>query len=211
MATTETMTVHKALAELKILDKRIMNAMSDAVLIATKKNNQEKIRGKNVTDFNTDAVSSYDHITGLIKRRNAIKNAVNVSNATTTVRIGDDEYTVVEAIDKKNHAMEYYTELRDLMAQQFNARSNEVDKHNDSLQQKAEQFVTGLGGEVKKGSDEYTTTISTYIKSNTMELIDPLNLERKIKDLDEEINAFMPEVDAALSSSNAVTTITISY
>lgn len=213
MATRETMTLHKALAELKVLDSRIDGAIANGTFITTKKNNQEKVRGKSPDQFSADAKSTYDKVVDLIKRRNAIKDAVNVSNATTKVTISGTEYTVVEAIDKKNHGMEYYVTLRDILEQQLADAKRNLEKHNDSLQQKAEQFVTGLnaGGEVKKGSEEYNTTLNTYIKSNTMELIDPLGLEKKIEELNDMINSFLPEVDAALSVSNALTTITIEY
>lgn len=46
--TTEKMTVHKALAELKVLDDRILAAIGACNLITTKKNNQDKVRGKTV-------------------------------------------------------------------------------------------------------------------------------------------------------------------
>ena len=67
------------------------------------------------------------------------------------------------------------------------------------------------GKEVKTDSAEFTTAVDTYIKSNTMTLLDPLGIEKKIEELDDMINSFLPEVDAALSVSNAVTTITIEY
>ena len=211
--TTEKMTVHKALAELKILDARIQGATNNGVYVAVKKNNQEKISGKSVEDFKAAAKADYDRAYDLIKRRNAIKRAVTLSNATTPVKIGGDEMMVVEAIDMKNHGMEYYIHLRDVLTLQLGRAKTALEKNNDALQSKAEQFVTGLnaGGEVKKGSEEYTSTMNNYIKANTMELIDPLSLERKIQELDDKINAFMPEIDAALSVSNATTTIEISY
>lgn len=44
-----------------------------------------------------------------------------------------------------------------------------------------------------------------------MELIDPVGLEKRIEELDSMITAFMTEIDAALSVSNALTTIEITY
>lgn len=213
MAVKETMTVHKALAELKVLDKRIMDAMSAATFVANKKNNQEKVCGSTPSEFSNFAFSSYDKISDLIKRRNAIKDAVNVSNATTEVEINGNKYTVVEAIDKKNHGMMFYTVLRDTMAAQYARAKSEMEKQNSQLQQKAEQFVTGLMGnkETASKNEDYDASVKTYIKSNTVEMIDPLGLEKKIAELDDMINAFMPEVDASLSVSNALTTITIEY
>ena len=211
--TTETMTVHKALAELKILDSRIGDAILSGDFVITKKNNQDTVKGKTAAQYKTKATESYQKASDLIRRRNAIKNAVVVSNANTTVKIGDAEYTVVEAIEKKNHGMDYYVQLRDVLRQQFAKQKADLEKHNASLQQKAEQFVTGLmgGKDVKTDSAEFSNAVDTYIKSNTMTLLDPLGIEKKIEELDDMINTFLPEVDAALSVSNAVTTITVEY
>lgn len=43
--TKETMTVHKALAELKILDARIFNATSGKTFVASKKVSDKKVGG----------------------------------------------------------------------------------------------------------------------------------------------------------------------
>ena len=211
--TTETMTVHKALAQLKILDSRIGDAILSGDFVITKKNNQDTVKGKTAEQYKTKATESYQKASDLIRRRNAIKNAVVVSNANTTVKIGDAEYTVVEAIEKKNHGMDYYVQLRDVLRQQFAKQKADLEKHNASLQQKAEQFVTGLmgGKDVKTDSAEFSNAVDTYIKSNTMTLLDPLGIEKKIEELDDMINTFLPEVDAALSVSNAVTIITVEY
>lgn len=210
---SETMSIHKALAELKTLDSRIEKAIGEGTFVRTKKNNQEKVGGKTVEQFKSNAKDSFKKASDLIRRRNAIKDAVNVSNATTKVKISDKEYTVVEAIDKKNHGMEYYVSLRNALTMQLSKAKAELEKHNSSLQVKAEQFVTGMMGsrDIKSNGEEFDAAVTLYIKSNTMEMIDPLDIENKIKELDDVIYSFLPEVDAALSCSNALTTITIEY
>ena len=214
--TAETMTVHKALAELKILGGRIEGAILSGDFVITKKNNQDTVKGKTVEQYKAKTTEAFQKASDLIRRRNAIKNAVFVSNAKTMVKIGDKEYTVVEAIEKKNHGMDYYIQLRDILRQQLSKQKTELEKHNASLQQKAEQFAVAMMGgkdvkDVKTDSDEYVASMNTYIKANTMTLLDPLGIEAKIEELDDMINTFLPEVDAALSVSNAVTTITVEY
>lgn len=213
---TETMTVHKALAELKVLDSRIESAILSGDFVITKKNNQDTVKGKTAEQYKAKTTEAFQKASDLIRRRNAIKNAVVVSNAKTMVKIGDKEYTVVEAIEKKNHGMDYYIQLRDILRQQLSKQKTELEKHNASLQQKAEQFAVAMMGgkdvkDVKTDSDEYVASMNTYIKANTMTLLDPLGIEAKIEELDDMINTFLPEVDAALSVSNAVTTITVEY
>ena len=214
--TAETMTVHKALAELKILGGRRDSKILSGDFVITKKNNQDTVKGKTVEQYKAKTTEAFQKASDLIRRRNAIKNAVVVSNAKTMVKIGDKEYTVVEAIEKKNHGMDYYIQLRDILRQQLSKQKTELEKHNASLQQKAEQFAVAMMGgkdvkDVKTDSDEYVASMNTYIKANTMTLLDPLGIEAKIEELDDMINTFLPEVDAALSVSNAVTTITVEY
>lgn len=49
--TAETMTVHKALAELKILGGRIEGAILSGDFVITKKNNQDTVKGKTVEQY----------------------------------------------------------------------------------------------------------------------------------------------------------------
>ena len=51
----------------------------------------------------------------------------------------------------------------------------------------------------------------TYIENNTYDLIDPLDVVKIMENLEAEINEFNAEVDAALSTSNALTVIEFEY
>ena len=107
MSTVEKMSVHKALAELKIIDSRIERSIDDAQFCVANKHSNEKINGIPVEDAKKLMVGSYDKASDLIKRRNAIKRAVVLSNAKTIVMIADREYTVAEAIEMKNHGIDF--------------------------------------------------------------------------------------------------------
>jgi hypothetical protein len=105
--TKETMTVHQALAELKMMDKRITAAIQEPEWVVTNKHSNTKIGGVAVKDWMTDIQSKYRKVLSLIARRDAIKRAVVNSNAVTKVVVAGVEYTVAEAIDRKNHGVEY--------------------------------------------------------------------------------------------------------
>ena len=51
--TTEKMTIHKALAELKTMDDRISKAIRNATYVMAVKHSAEKINGVKVADFKT--------------------------------------------------------------------------------------------------------------------------------------------------------------
>ena len=109
--TTEKMTIHKALAELKIIGDRINSSISTATFIKANKHSNEKINGVSIEDFRKQIQGSWDKSNDLIKRRNAIKRAVVLSNATTKVKVGIEEFTVAEAIEMKNTGMQFKKEL----------------------------------------------------------------------------------------------------
>ena len=212
--TRETMTVHKALAELKIIDERITTAINGGVYCVANKHSNEKIRGVLVDVYKGVMQGFYDKATDLIKRRNAIKRAVVLSNAVTKVKIIDSEYTVAEAIEMKNHGVEFDVQLLEALNKQYNKALSEILKQNgDDLEKRAEQYVIGIYGskEGKTNTDDFEKTKKDFITANSYELVDPIKILDKINALEEKIAAFKAEVDAVLSCSNSITEIEINY
>lgn len=212
--TTETMNVHKALSELKVIDSRIVNLISSATFCNTKKNNSAKIAGETVEDYEKDIRGSYDKITNLIERRKAIKKAVTLSNAVTKVTINGEEYTVAEAIEMKNHGMENDKILLKFMSVQYTKALKLYETANgDELQAKAQAYVTGLFGTKENAvkGEVIDQTMKTFIDANGVTMIDPLDLKAKVEALQDKIDSFTSEVDSILSTSNAMTSIEIIY
>ena len=216
--TTEKMTVHKALAELKVIDERISKAIADGVYVIANKHSNDKISGMPVNDFKDHMRASYQKATSLIDRRNALKRAVVLSNATTKITIGGTEYTVAEAIEMKNHGMEFKTTLvRAMNFQNINAQ-NELNRNSgDAIEKRAEQYVLSViqaqpkDTKMSIDSKSMVSLREEYIKNNTYDLIDPLEVNKLIEVMTAEINEFNTEVDAALSVSNALTVIEFEY
>jgi len=212
--TTEKMTVHKALAELKVIGDRIISAIQSGVYCKANKHSNEKINGVSVDEFKKQIQGNWDKVSDLIRRRNAIKKAVVLSNATVKVKVGDEEFTVAEAIEMKNSGMEYKKILVNMLNKQYTQAIQTTEKENgETLQQKAESYVIGLYGskEGKTNIEEIEKTRKEFVTNNTFELIDPLKIREKIDVLEKEISEFESEIDAALSVSNAITELTIEY
>jgi len=212
--TTEKMTVHKALAELKIIDDRIITSINDGEFCVANKHSNNKINGVTLDEYKDVMKGNYDKATDLIKRRNAIKRAVVLSNATTKVNINGVEYTVAEAIEMKNHGVEFDEMLyKELNNQYYGAQSVIKRQNGDDLEKRAEQYVIGIYGskEGKTNTDDFEKTKRDFITANSYELVDPIKILDKINALEENIASFRAEVDAVLSTSNAITEIEISY
>ena len=212
--TTETMTIHEALAELKVIGNRINKEINSAKFVTTNKHSNTKIDGKSIPDYSNNVKSQYQRITDLIKRRTAIKRAVVLSNATTKVTINDMEMTVAEAIEYKNSGIEYKVNLLDSLTANYNTSISTMKSSNrENLEERANDYVQKLYGN-KDGSVDNAVIESAkknYIESNTLDLVDPIGAEKIISELNDEIDSFTSKVDAALSISNAITTIEISY
>jgi len=215
---TEKMTVHKALAELKVIDSRINKAIMEGTYVIANKHSNEKIQGKTVNDFKDHMKSCHQKVTDLINRRNAIKRAVVLSNAVTKVKVGDVEYTVAEAIEMKNHGMLFKSAYMRTVANQNAGAQMELNRNSgEAIEKRAEKYILDViaaqpkDAKMTVDSDAMKALRKTYIENNTYDLIDPLNATKLIEDLSNEVDEFNTEVDAALSVSNALTVIDIEY
>lgn len=211
--TTETMNIHKALCELKILDARVRNEIMSLGAVGVTKKVAQMVGSIKVETFTNEAKEQYQKISDLISRRAAIKKAVVLSNAQTNVTIGGKQYTVAEAIEMKNHGMEGKRSLMTHLANQLVDAERRVQAGNEKAERDADAYVqTVFGGkESKNNATEVAAARKSYLDMQVVEIVDTIGVRKLIKGLDDEINNFMTEVDAALSVSNANTEIEINY
>ena len=210
---TEKMTVHRALAELKTLDTRIQKTISSTRYCFANKHSNTKVNGVEIDDYIAVMIDNYKSVKALINRRNAMRKAVVLSNATTEVEIAGTKYRVAEAIEMKNHGMYNYQVLVSTIIHDKAVAQEAIDKYNGTtLEKKADDYVIGLYGSKEKASGtEAEATRKAYIEANTYDFVDPLGITSIQQNLEDMIANFSAEVDAALSVSNAITEIEFSY
>ena len=87
---------------------------------------------------------------------------------------------------------------------------NLTDSKNKQLQETAENMrLSILGKETKTKDDEPLEVVEVYVKENTTEIVDPLNVKTKISELKEKRNTLLSELDTQIKVSNATTLIEI--
>ena len=212
--TKEKMNIHQALMELKTLEKRIVDAIRGGTYVVANKHNNTKIGGVGVKEYVENVKSDFQKATDLIARAEAIKRAVVNSNAVTVVEIAGKNYTVAEAIDMKNHGIDRLRMLVNKLASDYAMAKNLADRANGSeLERRADEYVRTMIGntDVKGMTADVKKMREEFIAAQTMELVDPIGVQKKIEELDEQINAFVVNVDSALSVSNALTVIEVEY
>ncbi len=57
--------------------------------------------------------------------------------------------------------------------------------------------------------DKPLGVVDAYVKENTTELVDPLDIKKKIESLEEKNNTLLKELDTQIKVSNATTLIEI--
>ena len=210
----ERMTVHKALSELKVLGERIEKEINGINFLAVNKHSNGKMNGISVADYMNTTKDKYKSVCTLINRRNAIKRAVTKSNAETAVLIGDKEYTVAEAIDMKNFGMNYQRGILAKLESQWRAAQAMAERENgDKLDRRADEYIKSLyeNADMKNMSEEVKKVRDAFIESQSMDVLDPVDAQKVMKELNDEIDSFMSDVDSALSVSNALTTVEVEY
>lgn len=209
--TKETMNIHKALCELKILDDRINRAVDDCRYVGVTKIVSKRVGSQTVEAFSESVKDGYKSAMDLIKRRQAIKTAVVKSNATTTVVIGGNTYTIAEAIEMKNHGLDGEKRMLRYMVSRLAEAEALINRTRSDLESRADAFIRDQTGSKESKTEDLLKMRQDYIAMQDVELVDPLHIREIIKALDEKINTFMSEVDSALQTSNANTEITIEY
>lgn len=199
------LSVTQALAELKLLRRRIDNALEDATFICLKK----KRDLLDVARFSADATASYQSYMDLVARYNRMKAAIVQSNAVTHVTIGDQTYTVADAVERKRN-LQMEKEFLSTLQGQYQEVQEEMKAHQAQEQARVERLLqVELGKDSKTNVETIQSLTDAFLAQNKAEIVDPLNLAEKITTLKRSIEEFETKVDWTLSESNGRTTITL--
>lgn len=205
MSTPQSMSVTQALAELKLLRKRFERVLSDAEFITLK----TKTKQLDTEAFKRSAVGSYQSFKDLLSRYNRIKAAIVVSNATARVTVAGREYSIAEAVERKR-AIDTEKDCLRLMQRQYKDVMERYEAHQKAQQERLDRLVMQELGKDNKTSIEVVTQLTaTFMESNKAEVIDPLKLEEKIREIQKDLEDFETNVDWALSESNGCTMIEV--
>lgn len=78
------------------------------------------------------------------------------------------------------------------------------------MQTTAEEMCLSILGKDSKTKDEKPVgVVEAYVKENTTELVDPLDVKKKVEVLEEKRNTLLTELDTQIKVSNATTFIEI--
>ncbi|MBR4174973.1 MAG: hypothetical protein IKR56_06505 [Lachnospiraceae bacterium] len=215
------MLVTQALDERDLLVKKINDKIEKANFVDTIKPNEEKVYDARVSreEFSKDAQSAYQQIRDLIDRFQKIDAAIVASNANTMISTSYGDFTVAGAISLRSRLKgegayksqaDFDLMLQVKMNSDFHKKLSTAEFKNKQLQSTAEEMrLSILGKDTKVKDEKPLEVVDAYVRENTTELVDPLDVQKKTAELQEKRDALMTELDTQIKVSNATTFIEI--
>ena len=215
----EKMLVTQALDERDLLVKKIADKIAKASFVDTIKPNEEKVFAKRIDreSFAKEAESAYQQIMDLIERFQNLDAAIVASNAVTMITTSYGTFTVAGAISLRSRLKgvgafagdaDFEGKLQKKLANEYSERVRFCDNKNSQLQSTAEEMrLSILGKDTKTKDDKPLGVVDAYVKENTTELVDPLDVKKKLSDLEEKRATLLTELDTQIKVSNATTFI----
>ena len=215
------MLVTQALDQRDLLVKKICDKIRKASFTETKKHNEEKVMERRVTqkEFEKEARSSYQQIIDLIHWYDKVDQAILRSNAETIIETSYGAMSIANALALRSrlncgnaYDSDYNFEGNHMMKleQELNEKIRVMEQKNKGLQNTAETMRLSILGKDTKTKDETPLkVVDVYVQENTTELIDPLNVRKKINELNERRETILNELDTKIKVSNATTFVEI--
>lgn len=216
----ERMLITQALDERDFLIKKITDKITGFKAVDYAKHNETKTwsNKKDRKEYESETKATFQQICDLIARYDRIEAAIVASNAETKITTSYGEYTVAAAIALKNRLgknAEYQRNsfedhLIRKMQHEYNTCMLEINEKNSVLDITAENMrLSILGKDSKVKDDSPLEVVTSYVRENTAELVDPLDILEKLAEMNEKRTKLCKELETQIKVSNATTFITI--
>ena len=212
------MTVHEALREVKSLNKRIDAAINSFTPVISTPAVDKKIGSQTIAEWEAAQLSTYQSITDMIARREALKNEIALSNARTMIEVTalGKTISVAAAIDMLSAGFGARLSLAQRLTGIYKLQENRMNTNNeDARRAAAAQVKVAMQNNGDKNSKEAPSYFSeienNFYEVRKHELRDPIKAMIKAGDIIKNVEEATAEIDAKLSVSNATTILEFSY
>src|SRR5690606_32773454 len=125
----------------------------------------------------------------------------------TKVTICGKDMTVAEAIETKSSIKHLENLLNRLKAQKSQSVRT-IESLNERVRRDLEN-KTKMTAEKDETKIDLVEFSNTYMKMHGVELYDPINIAKKIEEIEEHVTQFKSEVDFVLTEKNSTTKIPV--
>ncbi len=215
------MLVTQALDERDLLVKKIQDKISKTNFVDTIKLNEKKVFDARIPkeEYEKEIESAYQQIQDLILRYQKIDAAIVASNAKTIIQTSYGEFTVAGAISLRSRLRgtgiydeeaNFELALKNKLERDISNKLAIVENKNKQLQSTAENMrLSILGKDTKVKDEKPLEVVEAYVRENTTEIVDPLDVQKKIQKIQEKQDTLLKELETQIKVSNATTFIEI--
>lgn len=215
----ESITIHRALSQLKTTKSRI-DKLGNATYVSSTTGQTGVAQCKPVADVEKLIISNYDSAIKLIHNYEELKLAIirsnsGITNQTQNVArfklMQDKWYTVAEIIALQTYVLPLWDKFIEELTYQLNTVNRRVETTNQSVNQRLTQVVSSISNkdDSKLSADQIQLITDTYRQNNSDKLVDPLDLTEKISELTDYADKLRVVTDAVLSEANALNKIQV--
>lgn len=203
-------TLTRALVELKLYDSKIQKAIQELKPVSYSINKIVVDYRQTADEFVKNYNAQMQSIQDLRNNKVILKNALMKANAETKLKIGEKEYTILEALNRKTDIQtEQY--LINTLKQHLNVAVSKSNQIKDAVESNIEKTINSKSSSSGNQSKDYIQTVRESYKDQLPELVNADVVEKLVKEKEEEIAEFISEVDFALSEVNAITKISVDF
>ena len=202
------LTLTRALVELKLYDSKIQKAINELRPTSFSVNGVVVDYRQTIEEFTNNYNSQIQKIKDLRNNKSLLKNALMEANASTKVKIGNKEYTILEALNKKAD-IQIENEIVRVLKQSVVSSNNRISNITDQIESNIEQTINSKSASSGNQSKDYIQSVRDSYKSQLPQPVNIEQVEKLILEKEAEIAEFLAEVDFALSEVNATTKITV--
>lgn len=212
-------TVHRALAQLKSTEDRIIKKINNSVFVSSTVGKTGMCKGIPVEKMNAQIEADYKSISDMIRNYEEIRLAIVRSNSgvgenTTNVMYADEsrKITLSEVLAYQKHILPLKNNVVNTMKVQMCAVTNDIERTNEIVSNQASKVLDGFAGknsDQKIEKEQAEVIIQAYLENNQKTFVDPLNIRELISKLSKECEDDYVWADSCLSEVNALRTIEV--
>ena len=212
-------TVHRALAQLKSTEDRIIKKINNSVFVSSTVGKTGMCKGIPVEKMNAQIEADYKSISDMIRNYEEIRLAIVRSNSgvgenTTNVMYADEnrKITLSEVLAYQKHILPLKNNVVNTMRAQMCAVTNDIERTNEIVSNQASKVLDGFAGknsDQKIEKEQAEVIIQAYLENNQKTFVDPLNIRELISKLSKECEDDYVWADSCLSEVNALRTIEV--
>lgn len=207
---TRKISIQEALREIKLTEKKL-NSNKDATPLIAVKSKDKTVVGESTSEeaFVAKVTETYQSTKALLSNYHMLKGKVAESNAVNFVTVAGKRMTVSAAIEYKT-SLAFELGLLSKMRHEYASAVRLISNNENVLQREAEANANAyFSSQTDKNGADYNDFITKYKEARVSKIVDPLNIEKEIKELADFIEEFTAEVDNVLTLHNVNTLIEV--